>query len=125
MATILVVDDSSFQRRMIKSLMVELGHDVIEGDNCAVGIEVADRNPDLDIIFLDLLMPEMDGFEALEQFQRQGCAIPRVVLSADVQQKSQERCRELGAVEVLSKPPDRERLKEVLATHAGNRKVTR
>jgi CheY-like chemotaxis protein len=118
LAKILIVDDSSFQRRMIRNLLCSLGHEVVEAADGAARVEMAKRDPSLDILFLDLLMPVLDGFGALEQLRDLSCPIPRVVLTADVQEKSRQRRTELGAVAVLSKPPRQESLREVIEAHA-------
>ena len=110
---------------MIRNLLCSLGHEVIEAADGAAGVELAKGDPSLDILFLDLLMPVLDGFGALEQLRDLRCPVPRVVLTADVQHKSKERCRELGAVAVLSKPPSQESLREVIEAHARTTAVSR
>ncbi len=102
---------------MIKSLVAGMGHEVLEADDGEAGLLAAAENADIDAILLDLLMPRLDGFGALERFQQNGCAVPRIVLTADVQSKSKDRCLELGAVAVLSKPPSEEVLRNVLKAH--------
>ncbi len=67
-----------------------------------------------DVILLDLLMPKLDGFGVLEELQRIQCSIPRVVLTADVQETSMQRCRDLGAFDVINKPPNEAKLRGIL-----------
>ena len=64
------------------------------------------------VVFLDLTMPVMDGFEALEHLRKRSPDIPVIVLTADVQKKTLERIQGLGATELLKKPPKREALLE-------------
>ena len=73
MAKILIVDDSSFQRRTIRSLLCGLGHEVSEAADGAAGVEMAKGDPSLDILFVDLLMPVLDGFGALELLRDLSC----------------------------------------------------
>ncbi len=127
MATILIVDDSGFQRAFLTKVLVEGGYDVLEaasGDQ-ALEITAADRpvadRPDC--ILTDLIMPDMRGAALLDTLRRRGCEIPIVVLTSDIQEVVEEQCLELGAARVLHKPIKPERLTatiaEVLSGEAG------
>ena len=85
----------------------------MEAGDGRAAIEILE-NESPDVILLDLLMPELGGFEVLEQLQKIQCPIPRIVLTADVQDSSAQRCRDLGAFDVLHKPPSEENLRSVL-----------
>ena len=103
MGQILVVEDSIFQRKKLGILLRAAGHDVIEATN---GIEcmkiLANEMPDC--IMLDLVMPEMDGFAVLSALKEQGLAVPVVVLTADIQETTRQRCLDLGARAFVNKP---------------------
>jgi twitching motility two-component system response regulator PilH len=118
LAKILVVDDSAFQRHVIRRLVSRLGHDVVEAENGEIGLRVAAESVDIAAIVLDLLMPVLDGFGMLEGLQSAGCTIPRIVVTADVQAKSRERCLELGALAVIEKPFGEEALRDILSSLA-------
>ncbi len=113
MPQILIVDDSSFQRRLIRRALGPLAQDTIEAGDGRAAIELL-QHESPDVILLDLLMPELDGFQVLAELQEKQCPIPRVVLTADVQDTATERCRELGAFDVIHKPPSPEKLQGVL-----------
>lgn len=114
MPKILIVDDSSFQRRLIRRVLGPLAEDTIEAcDGLAALAVLQHETPD--VILLDLLMPELDGFGVLEQLLKIKCPIPRVVLTADVQETALQRCMDLGAFDVVHKPPSEEKLHSVLA----------
>ena len=113
MPKILIVDDSSFQRRLIRRALGPLAQDTIEAGDGRATIELL-KEETPDVILLDLLMPELDGFGVLEQLQKKQCPIPRIVLSADVQDTSAQRCRDLGAFDVIHKPPSEAKLRGVL-----------
>ncbi len=113
MPKILIVDDSSFQRRMIRRALGPLAQDTIEAGDGRAAIELVQQESP-DVILLDLLMPVLDGFQVLAELQKKHCSIPRVVLTADVQDTAAERCRDLGAFDVIHKPPSEERLRGVL-----------
>ncbi|UCH63433.1 MAG: response regulator [Fidelibacterota bacterium] len=103
MALILIVDDSSFQRRVIRRLVHQAGHETEEAENGRTGLErAATWKPD--IILTDLLMPELGGLELLEALREQGFAIPVIIITANIQESVRRRCLELGAAAVVSKP---------------------
>lgn len=73
------------------------------------GIELAlEKKPDL--IILDLLMPEIDGFEVLKRLKSESPDIPVIIASADIQETSHEMCMELGAADFINKPVNRDKL---------------
>lgn len=103
MARILLVDDSRFQRKCIVKMLSELGHEVSEAENGALGLKAAEEiKPDM--IISDLLMPEMDGIGLLRGLKSRGCTIPVVVVTADIQECTKQECLELGAKDFLNKP---------------------
>jgi chemotaxis protein CheY-P-specific phosphatase CheC len=68
-------------------------------------------------MFLDLTMPELDGYGTLEEMQRLGDTTPVVVVSGDIQPKAQQKVMDLGAKAFLQKPIDKEALKAILREH--------
>lgn len=101
---ILVVDDSRLsRRRFLADPLRTAGYEVFEAVDGQDGLRaVEEHNPD--IIFSDLLMPVMDGFEFIAQLRQQNAHQPIVVLSADVQETTQQKLRELDVFEFLNKP---------------------
>ena len=112
----LVVDDSKLARlSIIKSLNENV-------DNAAVsqaenGQEALDKikSENIDVVFLDLTMPVMDGYEALPLMLESNPQIKVVVVSADIQPKAQERVMGLGAVMHTKKPINSEKMKDILS----------
>lgn len=109
MARILIIDDSSFQRGIIRKTLLQAGYETIEAKNGEEGLlRALDAAPDL--ILLDLVMPEMDGFTVLTELQKQQNAVPVLVLTADIQEITREQCLALGATGFLNKPVKAEEL---------------
>ncbi|MDO8841853.1 response regulator [Methanocalculus sp.] len=109
MATVLIIDDSSFQRTIIRKTLTEAGYPCIEADNGRSGLEkIEQSNPG--IIIVDLLMPDIDGIEFLTILRKKGISIPIIVLTSDIQDATRKRCIELGASRFLNKPLRREEL---------------
>lgn len=102
---ILVVDDMPRNVRILGDRLVNEGYRVIEASNGLEALEkVKKESPDL--ILLDIIMPEMDGYQVLEHLKAEKTLryIPVVVISAVDQIESVARCLELGAEDYLTKP---------------------
>ncbi len=115
MAKLLICDDSLFQRRKLKHLFEERGHEVTlaeDGEDALRQVEAV--SPDL--LLCDLLMPTLDGFGVLERHQGAGSSLPVIVVSADVQNTTVTRVKELGAKGFLNKPADPDKLVEAVET---------
>lgn len=107
---LLICDDSSFSRKTIlKSLPQDLD---IAATETASGEEAvrACVDGEVDILFLDLNMPGMDGFEVLEKLKEQGFDRPVIVITANIQAAPAQRAKDLGARSVVQKPVDAQKL---------------
>ncbi|HCM1498937.1 TPA: response regulator [Vibrio parahaemolyticus] len=111
---VLICDDSALARKqMARSLPATLNPDItfaIHGKNALE--ELAQK--EFKLMFLDLTMPEMDGFETLENMQHLGNKTPVVVVSGDIQPKAKERVFALGAKAFIQKPIAKDELKNAL-----------
>jgi two-component system chemotaxis response regulator CheY len=112
---ILIVDDSPISRKILRACLPrERTFAVTEAGDGRTGLQLfRDRPPDL--TFLDLTMPRMAGLECLAEMKALEPRAVVVVVTADVQARSLSRALELGAAEVLRKPPTREAVAAVLA----------
>jgi twitching motility two-component system response regulator PilH len=102
-ATILIIDDSRFTRSNIAKSLRNSSYEVLEADNGVAGLDMIIKHTP-DFVITDLLMPEMDGFELLENLRSRGIAVPVIVMSADIQETTRRRIMELGAKTLLNKP---------------------
>lgn len=113
MATVLIADDSMFQRFILAKVVEEKGHRVLQARSGQECVDMAlENHPDL--ILLDLNMPGLGGIEALEAFRSKGLRAKAVVITADIQSTTKARCLELGAAEILNKPLDEDALRSLL-----------
>lgn len=116
--TILIVDDSTITRRVVaRTLRTVLGsglEELVEVSSAKEALEQRRLRP-FDLLFTDLTMPGMTGYELLETLSREGLTCTTVVLSADVQPKAVERVKALGASEFLPKPPTEASLRQFFA----------
>lgn len=116
---ILICDDSGFARKQLKrQLPKEFEWEILEAGNGVEALEVIENNP-IKLMFLDLTMPELDGYGVLEKLQT---FTPEpdfytIVISGDIQPEAQKRVMDLGALDFLTKPIDTDTLKQCLASH--------
>ncbi|WP_394252328.1 response regulator [Vibrio profundi] len=111
---VLICDDSALARKqMARSLPATLNADITFAVHGLNALEELSNN-EFKLMFLDLTMPELDGYGTLEEMQRLGNPTPVVVVSGDIQPKAQEKVMSLGAKAFLQKPIDKEKLKAVL-----------
>ncbi len=103
MAQILIIDDSAYQRHKARHAVETAGHELLEAANGSDGLKTAAATMP-DCILLDLLMPKMRGEEVLQTLRDQGLDTPVIVLTADIQESTRQRCLELGAVAFINKP---------------------
>jgi len=103
---------------MLKRVLpAALGSDVVEASGGQEAIRCV-QTGGIDLMFLDLTMPEIDGYQVLKALQEAGRTPPTIVVSADIQPLAQTRVRELGALAFVKKSLSQTDLTSVL-TGAG------
>jgi len=114
MKTVLIVDDSSFMRRLIKKIVTKNGYDVVgEADNGKLGIEkYKELNPDL--VTMDLVMDEMNGLDALKHIIEIDPNANVIMISSMGQDVIVRDAIVLGAKDFLLKPLDEKTIMEAI-----------
>ncbi len=104
---ILIVDDSTTNQVLLEAILQEEGYETITAFGAKEAFRVIERNKP-ELILLDLLMPEVSGFEFLKQIKVKPTTadIPVIVVSAVGSSENIELAKQLGAVEFFSKPID-------------------
>ncbi len=114
---ILICDDSSFARKqMARALPAQWDVEVSFAANGAEGLE-AIRQGKGHILFLDLNMPVMDGYQVLQEIRRLDLPAVVIVVSGDIQPEARSRVIRLGALDLIKKPVDAPRILEVLQSY--------
>ena len=115
MATpILICDDSSFARKqMARALPKDWDVEITFAENGQEGVD-AIRAGKGEVVFLDLTMPVMDGYGALEIIKKEDLPAMVVVVSGDIQPEAMARVKQLGAMDFIKKPINEEKITLVL-----------
>ena len=103
--TILVVDDMEVNRAVLCSIF-ENKCNVLEAENGRQAMEILEKNPAVNVILLDIVMPEMDGYQVLQKMNESGTIdkIPVVVITAEISPEIELLAFDLGARDIISKP---------------------
>ncbi|SJL84473.1 response regulator [Vibrio palustris] len=111
---VLICDDSALVRKqMARSLPASLNADITFAVHGVDALEQFEQK-EFKLMFLDLTMPELDGYGTLEELKKRGIETPVVVVSGDIQPKAKERVLALGAKAFIQKPLDKSTLNLVL-----------
>ncbi|MGE0173268.1 MAG: response regulator [Oligoflexales bacterium] len=105
-AKILVVEDSFHLRKLVARVLKMDGFQVFEAANGQDALSLLEQTPDLDLVLLDLSMPNMDGFEFVRHFkERKGPSIPKIAVVSGMEDLSAH-ARDLGVDGYIRKPVD-------------------
>lgn len=101
---ILIVDDESRMRKLIKDFLTAKGYSILEAEDGEKALQVFEENSErIDLILLDVMMPKLDGWSVLRQI-RQTSKVPIIMLTARGEEQDELFGFELGVDEYISKP---------------------
>ncbi len=100
---VLVVDDESRMRKLVRDFLSKKNFDVIEAENGEQAVDVFFETKDIALIILDVMMPKMDGWQVCREI-RQYSQVPIIMLTAKSDEKDELLGFELGVDEYISKP---------------------
>lgn len=103
---VLIIDDDIRNIFALTSVLERYGLKIIFAENGKAGIDLLQKNPDVQLILMDIMMPEMDGYETMEHIRKleKFKYLPIVALTAKAMTNDREKCLEAGATEYLTKP---------------------
>jgi signal transduction histidine kinase/CheY-like chemotaxis protein len=113
---LLIVDDDIRNVFALTSLLEGRRAQVVFAENGKAGLEQLNAHPSVDAVLMDLIMPEMDGYEAMRAIRQDPrfASLPIIALTAWAHQEEREKCLAAGASDYLAKPVDVDRLIELL-----------
>jgi CheY-like chemotaxis protein len=113
---VLIVDDDVRNIFSLTSALEQHGMDVVFAENGREGIEMLKNTPDVDVMLVDIMMPEMDGFETMREIRKlpEYKNLPLIAVTAKAMKGDREKCLEAGATDYVSKPVDMDQLLAVL-----------
>ena len=109
---VLLVDDDMRNTFALSKVLQQSGVDIVMADNGALALEKLDGDPEIELVVMDIMMPVMDGYEAMRKIraQRRFEKLPIIALTAKAMKEDRKRCLEAGANDYLPKPVDSKRL---------------
>ncbi|MFN2238953.1 MAG: HAMP domain-containing protein [Thermoanaerobaculia bacterium] len=112
----LIVDDDVRNIYAMTSLLEHNRMKVVYAESGAEGIEVLAANRDVDVVLMDIMMPEMDGYEAMRKIREneQWREVPIIALTAKAMKGDREKCIHAGASDYITKPIDEQQLVSLL-----------
>lgn len=113
---ILIVDDDMRNIFALSAALEEYEIEVLFAENGKEGIAMLLENPDIDLVMMDIMMPEMDGFAAMKKIRSISAyeELPIIAITAKAMKHNREQCIEAGASDYISKPVDLDQLFSLL-----------
>lgn len=116
---ILIVEDEEYSGQLIALLTRKFAKEIITTSNGEEAVEICRNNPDLDLILMDIQMPDMDGYEATQLIREFNAKVVIIAQTAYALSGDREKSMEAGCTDYLSKPIKRENLKEMIQKYFG------
>ena len=126
--TILIVDDSKFNRDILKEILGETYH-YLEAENGNQAIQLIGDHPGIDLILLDIHMPQMDGFEVLEMMNKSQCIneTPVIMIYSEESVTMMRKAYEMGITDYITRPFDsvivKKRVQNTLELYANQKRL--
>jgi CheY-like chemotaxis protein len=113
---VLVVDDDARNIFALTTVLESQDMEVINATNGRQAIELIEATPDLSVVLMDIMMPEMDGYETMREIRRQPAfrTLPMLALTAKAMKGDREKCLQAGASDYIAKPVNTEQLLSLL-----------
>lgn len=100
---ILVVDDESRMRKLVKDFLQKSNYDVVEAQDGSEALDIFYNNKDISLILLDVMMPKLDGWQVCREI-REVSKVPIIMLTAKADERDELQGFQLGVDEYISKP---------------------
>ena len=113
---VLVVDDDARNIFALATLLENQEMEVLSATNGRQAIEIIESTPDLSVVLMDIMMPEMDGYETMREIRNQPHlrTLPILALTAKAMKGDREKCLQAGASDYIAKPVNTDQLLSLL-----------
>jgi CheY-like chemotaxis protein len=113
---VLVVDDDARNIFALTTILENQEMEVVSATNGRQAIDLIKRTPDLSVVLMDIMMPEMDGYETMRQIRKDPSfrTLPILALTAKAMKGDREKCLEAGASDYIAKPVNTDQLLSLL-----------
>lgn len=101
---ILIADDEPRMRKLVKDFLTKQGYEVYEAGDGEQACDIFFDKNDIDLVILDVMMPNMDGWEAVKNIRQYNTTVPIIMLTAKGDERDELQGFDLGADEYISKP---------------------
>ena len=120
-AKILIVDDDIRNIYSLTSVLESYDVDVLHAERGRDGILILEQTPDIDIALIDIMMPEMDGYETMQQIRQRSAIkdVPLIAVTAKAMKGDRQKCLDAGASDYIAKPVDIDLLLALLRVWLG------
>ncbi|GAB3432536.1 response regulator [Niabella aquatica] len=114
--TILIIDDDSRNIFALQLTLKARNYNYISCQSAWEGLQLLQNDPGIGLVLMDMMMPEMDGYETIRKIRSSGryAAIPVIAVTANAMNGDKEKCLEAGADEYIAKPIDVDKLVAVI-----------
>ena len=118
---LLVVDDDIRNIYSLASVLEAQGAEVVHAERGAEGIAILERDPDVDVALIDIMMPEMDGYETMRRIRTNPriAQTPLIAVTAKAMKGDRQKCLDAGASDYIAKPVDIDLLLALLRVWIG------
>jgi CheY-like chemotaxis protein len=114
---VLIVDDDSKNIFALKAVLQSKGYSCLAAGGVQEAVERLEKNDEIGIVLMDMMMPDMDGYEGIPTLRTKGFRIPVIAVTAQAMSGDRDKCLAAGADDYLSKPIDVDKLLYILKAH--------
>ncbi len=111
---VLIADDDEASQKLLGILVKMRSNNIVYAKNGYEAVRVFKDNPDIDLILMDIKMPEMDGFEATRQVRQQNKEVIIIAQTAFSDSSEEEKAKEAGCSDFISKPINKTKMNELM-----------
>lgn len=113
---VLIIDDDNRNIYALRMVLKAKGYECITATDAQTGLQLLEELPDIGVVLMDMMMPDMDGYEAIARLRENHALdhIPVIAVTAQAMVGDREKCLAAGAAAYVAKPIDQDVLLDLL-----------